>query len=256
MRVSGTPYSYFGSLLRRHGTVRTVLVLTLISIALSVGITLLVNTVLGADMEEGWIIATVAPAIITPLLALPFLRLVGQLDRAETRLRRISSLDELTGAYSRRYAIEVGEAELRRARRSGEPVSIAVMDLDKFKRINDRHGHQAGDMVLSELARACKASLRGNDTVARYGGDEFMLVFPRADRESAKVLAQRILRAVSRLRLKHGDVALRPRVSIGTATSGAGVRTLDDLLSQADAALYRAKRSGGRRFAQAPERHG
>lgn len=164
-------------------------------------------------------------------------------------LKAVSERDALTGAQSRRWLDETLPGMCQDHRRDGTALCIAVVDVDHFKRINDTHGHQAGDRVLRELATLLRAHLRPTDFVARFGGEEFVIVLPFAPLTGARVAAERIRDAVSRALIRHDaeTPALQLTVSIGLAELG----SVDDeasMFAQADAALYRAKRNGRNRI--------
>lgn len=164
------------------------------------------------------------------------------------RLRDLSIRDGLTQLYNHRFLMETLASELSRADRYSSPLSLVLMDLDRFKRVNDRFGHLTGDTVLRGVARAVAASLRAVDAAGRYGGEELMVVLPQTGREAARRTAERLRQVVEQQRFAadHGDV--RVTVSIGVATYPAeGVRSVSDLVSAADQALYKAKESGRNR---------
>ena len=165
-------------------------------------------------------------------------RLVG-------RLQRRADHDGLTGLANRRRFLEAGEAEYLRARRFGHPMSVLMLDLDFFKKVNDQFGHGAGDDVLVEMARRIQTVTRSMDLPARYGGEEFAVLLPDASAERAREVAERIRAAVadSPVRSRKGPVAVT--LSIGVATAGAATSGLTSLLDAADRALYSAK-AGGR----------
>jgi diguanylate cyclase (GGDEF)-like protein/PAS domain S-box-containing protein len=163
----------------------------------------------------------------------------------EERLRALAITDPLTGAYNRRHFFELGEAELRRAGRYGRPTSLAMLDIDHFKSVNDELGHGAGDAVLREVACVLRDEVRGSDVVARMGGEEFALLFPETRLRAARATAERIRRAVSaRSLVRHGlPPDRRITVSVGLAERQAA-ETLGELMKRADAALYEAKSTG------------
>ncbi len=160
------------------------------------------------------------------------------------RLRLSATTDELTGLANRRAFLHALEIELARSRRSGSPLSVAVADVDFFKRVNDRHGHGGGDDVLRALARIAEQSMRTGDLVGRLGGEEFAILMPDTDEIQARVACERLRGAVSgrTIRLESGeDVAVT--LSTGVALLAAG----DDrerLVKRADTALYQAKEGG------------
>ena len=146
------------------------------------------------------------------------------------RLRAAASTDPLTGVANRRAWAERSEQLLRRARATGRPLTVAVLDLDGFKAVNDTAGHAAGDALLRDVADAWSGGLRARDVLARLGGDEFVLALPDTGPDEARALLDRLARTRA------------TAWSSGTATSSGG-DALDDLLSRADAALYAAKRA-------------
>ncbi|MDO8185471.1 diguanylate cyclase [Conexibacter sp. JD483] len=149
------------------------------------------------------------------------------------RLQTLSSTDPLTGLSNRRMLDDTLAREIARAARTGEPLSIAMLDLDHFKAYNDRRGHQAGDELLRRAARSWEAAVRRTDLVARYGGEEFTLVLPACDATAARALIERVRAATPD----------EQTCSVGCA-SWDGIETPDALLDRADRALYGAKRDG------------
>jgi diguanylate cyclase (GGDEF)-like protein len=163
----------------------------------------------------------------------------------EARIRRLSNHDDLTGLANRRHLGTMLQAEFERARRYGRDLSCAIVDLDHFKQINDLHGHQVGDRVLESVARLVASSVRSSDTIARYGGDEFMIVLPETSSDGARELAERCRGAIAATAITAGPHTLRTTASVGIASLGhAEVRTVDDLIRITDDALYEAKEQG------------
>jgi diguanylate cyclase (GGDEF)-like protein/PAS domain S-box-containing protein len=172
---------------------------------------------------------------IRSLLELFATQVAGVVERADltSRLENLARTDSLTGLANRRALEESLVGELARAERSGQPLSVVMLDIDHFKSYNDEHGHQAGDGLLRDLAKAWAGELRPSDLLARFGGEEFLAVLPATDRTAARKVADRM------------------RLATPTATtSSAGVATWEthetmvDLVARADAALYQAKRLG------------
>ncbi|MFV0475654.1 MAG: diguanylate cyclase, partial [Pikeienuella sp.] len=158
---------------------------------------------------------------------------------------RLAAIDPLTGLHNRRY-FEPHFARLcDRARESGQPLAALLFDLDRFKAVNDAHGHAAGDETLRVFARRLRAAVRGADLVARLGGEEFAVILQNTQPEQAVAAAERVRRAVaSRPVAAHGGVDVRLTVSIGVAGLSAADADPAALLDRADAALRRAKRGG------------
>jgi diguanylate cyclase (GGDEF)-like protein len=196
-------------------------------------------------------------AASSALLALLIARLVSGLRRqvmaAEERIRELAVTDDLTRLANRRHARDRMIAEGAEAARHGRALSLAMLDVDHFKAVNDAHGHDAGDAVLRAVARACEEVLRDSDLLARWGGEEFLAVLPETDAASARAVAERLRAAVERLRVEPpGASALSVTVSAGVATwvppgPDADRPDGDALLREADVALYRAKSAGRNR---------
>ena len=175
---------------------------------------------------------------------------------AEQQLEVLARSDPLTGVTNRRHFFELAEAEVARATRYGRPLAVLMLDVDHFKAINDRHGHLDGDRVLKLVAAECQLGLRGTDVFARYGGEEFVALLPETDRESALATAERIRQVVEAAALDTPGGPLRVTVSLGLAhRPAAGGATLDQLIHQADEALYASKAAGRNRVtvAAAPD---
>ena len=156
------------------------------------------------------------------------------------RLEELSFKDPLTGVFNRRYFALRLEEEARRHARFGEPLSLVLLDLDRFKSINDEMGHGAGDHTLHEAAQLIVVSSRSFSVVTRYGGDEFAVLLVNTPKAGAVKYALRIKDVVERHRFAHGPLT----VSVGIAALPEDVATADDLVPAADRALYSAKRSG------------
>jgi diguanylate cyclase len=179
------------------------------------------------------------------------------LEQALAGVREEALTDPLTGLYNRRYLWEFLRREWVRARRRGQPLSVIMLDLDHFKRINDSFGHQAGDYVLAAVAGLLRNQIRASDIVCRYGGEEFALVLPEASRESVRQRAEEIRSAIKQLDLRHQGVALgRITASLGIAQFPNHADGPDALMTAADAALYEAKSTGRDRAVFSPPRPG
>jgi diguanylate cyclase (GGDEF)-like protein len=173
-------------------------------------------------------------------------------DRIAARYRRASLIDPLTGVANRRGFFETGERLLRRARFAREPAALIMFDLDRFKNINDRYGHQTGDEVLTAFCRLATSQLRPNDLFGRLGGEEFVGLLPNTGRHDAIRLAERIRSAVEISSHAFGRNAIDLTVSVGVAVADKERSDLDALIDLADKALYRAKTSGRNRVEPPP----
>jgi diguanylate cyclase (GGDEF)-like protein/PAS domain S-box-containing protein len=175
------------------------------------------------------------------------LRDVSEQRESTEALRRSVTCDHLTGLANRRSFYETAEADLVRQARSRSPVSLLMVDADHFKRINDRHGHAAGDQVLRHLAECVSSGLRAHDVAARLGGEEFVVWLPGTDADDATGVAERIRSRLAAQRLEVAGASIDVTVSIGVASTDAGVEDLPALLRRADLAMYEAKRLGRNR---------
>lgn len=169
-------------------------------------------------------------------------------DRARDTVRdglRAAVTDPLTGLFNRRYALPQLARVAARSAETGRPFAVLLADIDHFKGVNDRHGHPAGDAVLAEVAQRMKAGLRPSDLLARIGGEEFLIVLPDTGPEDARRAAETLRRRIagSPVRLP-GKGALRVTASLGVALAGGGLRSPEQLLDDADRALYAAKTAG------------
>jgi diguanylate cyclase (GGDEF)-like protein len=170
----------------------------------------------------------------------------------ELELRTIARTDHLTGAMTRRGFTERAEQELARHRRHCRPCSLVVLDVDHFKKINDSHGHPAGDDVLKAVVATCAAELRSTDCLGRMGGEEFAVLLPETGAEDAIACAERLRCAVEAIVMPSLPDA-QVTISLGIAAAGETTPCLDDWLAWADAALYAAKRSGRNRHVLADQ---
>jgi diguanylate cyclase (GGDEF)-like protein len=168
---------------------------------------------------------------------------VSPLVASDERHRVDSTLDQLTGLLNRR-ALEPRFAEVaEQALVNRQPVSLILADLDRFKRVNDEHGHVAGDVVLRDVSSALRGALRSFELLYRFGGEEFLLVLPGAESSEALAIAETLRAAIEALE----PAGLEVTCSFGVATAGADALELSRLLADADAALYGAKGAGRNR---------
>ncbi|MBD3369792.1 diguanylate cyclase [Candidatus Fermentibacteria bacterium] len=167
-----------------------------------------------------------------------------QLEELNRRLARLARTDSLTGLLN--HAAILGELreQLESAGTGNPPTSVLMFDLDRFKKINDSFGHQAGDKILVRLAEALLRACRENDSVGRYGGEEFLMILPRTGSEEALEMGDRIRLGIQEM--DHGDLdeELTTTVSVGVATSKSSSPASENLVSRADSALYKAKQDG------------
>jgi diguanylate cyclase (GGDEF)-like protein len=171
---------------------------------------------------------------------------VSELRRSHEQERELARTDDLTGAVNRRSFFEAAQHEINRARRHRHPFSVAYMDVDNFKELNDTMGHVAGDDALRSVARAIRRDVREIDLVARLGGDEFVVLLPETNDEAARVVVSRVRANLDALAAREG---WRVTFSIGVVTWTTPPRTVDVMIRQADDAMYEVKNTGKNRVA-------
>lgn len=166
------------------------------------------------------------------------------MKEAMTSLAEASNRDGLTGIYNRRCIEEVIMKECQRVQRYGGTLSLAFIDLDRFKEINDTYGHLAGDDVLRITSTFLNESLRQIDALGRYGGEEFVAVLPATDIEGAYIVAERLCRRLADIPVHHNEIDIRVTASVGIAEWQPTMSRYEDLIKAADQALYQAKADG------------
>ncbi|HEY3308294.1 MAG TPA: diguanylate cyclase [Desulfuromonadaceae bacterium] len=174
--------------------------------------------------------------------------LQDDLKKSNELLLELSNTDHLTRLFNRRYLMDVMDREVHRTIRRGGSLSLILLDIDHFKRVNDTYGHLQGDVVLQKVALHLKNELRTYDIAARYGGEEFIAVLPDASLKEAAFVADRIRLSIQEIQFEGPLAPLTLTVSLGVATFPAtGCETVDAFINLADDALYRAKTNGRNR---------
>jgi diguanylate cyclase (GGDEF)-like protein len=189
-------------------------------------------------VAEAGVLALVALMLLTFVLARPLLRAFRWTEEQASEAR----IDALTGLANRRALEEILAAEISRAQRFEHQLAVVLLDLDRFKEINDSFGHAAGDLMLRTVSRLLTSLARQGDTVARWGGEEFVVVLPETDLEGARRFAERLRRTIE----AHPVGEMRTSASCGVATM-LPEDSVDPLLGAADQALYQAKSNGRNR---------
>ncbi len=213
----------------------------------------------GIDLRQEALNLSMA-VLVVPLLTIVSgkvkrvqLRQIGQkaeLDRVLGELETLSKRDAMTGAYNRRHMLELLDAELKRQRRNHLPFSVAMLDIDFFKRVNDTHGHAIGDVVLKQLAAIAGASQRATDSLARWGGEEFLVLLPESAAGEARAIIDQLRLQIERHDWAQYAPGLQITFSSGVAEHALAV-SLEQTIELADGALYRAKETGRNRVEQA-----
>ena len=160
---------------------------------------------------------------------------------------RLTTVDGLTQIYNKRYFLETLEREISRAHRYHRDLSLIMFDIDFFKKVNDTHGHLAGDSVLKQLASVLKARIRREDIMARYGGEEFAIILPEIGVSNALTFAEKVRKLVEKTGFKFEDQTIPVTISIGVAAIGQGIQTALEFIKLADDKLYQAKVGGRNR---------
>lgn len=201
-----------------------------------------------ADGSAFWTLFTVNQAVIQGVAVnLAWIYDYTERRNMEEALRDMASKDPLTGIYNRRSFMELGRQQLARSNRFGEPMSVVVLDVDHFKRVNDSYGHATGDDALRMVASACSSILREYDILGRLGGEEFVIVLPGTTPDESRVVAERLRRHIARMAIPGPEGRFHMTASMGIAGVESMSDTLEKSIHRADLALYRAKREGRNR---------
>jgi diguanylate cyclase (GGDEF)-like protein len=174
-------------------------------------------------------------------------------ERIVAEKHHLATHDELTGMLNRRAIVAGGEREVSMALRNHQQLTIAFVDVDYFKRINDTLGHEAGDIVLTEVAQLLRKTCRNIDLVGRYGGEEFCIVLPGVDLRNAPAVGERLLNAVREYRFEN-QYPMTVSIGLASLPENTNDRSWTNLINRADAALYKAKESGRNQFCIAEEK--
>jgi len=189
----------------------------------------------------GGVAAQLAPLILIAYITTMF---SADIHYGLNKARLLSETDELTGIYNRRGFAILGGRSFSQAVRYGRPSTVMLIDLDAFKEINDKHGHEAGDRMLRQVAACIQTELRNTDVLARYGGDEFIALLPETPSRAAVDVGERIRRAVAVSPIEFGGHSITTTVSIGLAAYPESGATIDTLIGRADRAMYAVKQAG------------
>ncbi len=170
-------------------------------------------------------------------------------------LERMANMDHTTGLLNRRAFTEVIQREYAQSKRSGKPFSMLLMDLDRFKLINDNYGHETGDRILRGVSEISRSTLRSCDWIGRWGGEEFLAILPDTDEAAAEAIAERLRESIDQFSIDLNGQKLNATTSIGISSYPQDGETPDFLIRAADAALYEAKKAGRNRVVIAKEKH-
>lgn len=236
----------------RLGYWRAMALITVLSIGASMVLTtllLLPETASPIDTMTGLIIGLAIPALIAPLVSHALLTLLIDLDQTRQQINELAHRDALTHTHTRHFFVEQLSLNAARAARTGEPLSLLMLDVDHFSRINEQHGQAAGDLVLQAIAGVCDSTLRPYDILARYGGEEFAVLLPNTTPAGACAVSERLRTAVESLRIETATgINTEVTVSIGVSALHLAQDTAQQLLARTDLALVTAKQAGRNRW--------
>ncbi len=228
--------------------------LAVVCVTLSIVAVLLLGRIadaaVGTDLRAIPLVTIALPIVVMIPLLWTVIRQLRDIAAQRDRAVAASGTDELTGLPNRRWLHDLLERTLAGARRSGQSLTIALLDVDDFKSVNDAHGHQTGDALLAAIAAACDRTLRASDAVGRWGGEEFVVVLPDTGSNGARVILERLRAAVAEVAVTDAaGCAVCRSVSIGAVTVDPAVAMVRPfaplgLIAVADRAMYRAKRAG------------
>ncbi len=210
------------------------------------------DTLVTTFQQLTWSAFFIAATMVGGLVVvMPIIKYQSEATRKEEKradsMAIAAMTDPLTGLYNRRYFQEILTEYLNEFGRIDKPVGLLILDLDHFKKVNDTHGHDVGDIILKEVARLLQNLTREHDVVARIGGEEFAIIAPFASANQIEQLAKRYCKRVGKLRINVDNVVIRPTVSIGVAIGGGDLVDERALIKMADQNLYEAKNAGRNR---------
>lgn len=197
------------------------------------------------NLAASYSMTIIIPLLVTPGIAWVFWGMFFKIHELETEMRRLATTDMLTGVLSRRAFFEMAEQYLKIAKRKEQPVSLCMVDIDHFKKINDQYGHEAGDKVLTSFGEIIISTMRKSDLAGRIGGEEFAFLLLDVTQDEALQVLDRLQAEIAESSIIYQGETIRYTASIGVVTCPTGCReSLDALLRLADQGLYEAKANG------------
>lgn len=233
-------------IVRSVGHARLIALVTLVSTALSLLMAYLVGLLAGHPLStESWILSTVTPLVVAPLASWYPMRLLVTIHRMEEKMRALATYDPMTGAMTRQAFIEQSRQSLDEAQQYGKRFALLMIDIDRFKEVNDTFGHAVGDLVLSSFGALVRANKRDGDIFGRLGGEEFALLLPNTHMAGAQTFAEKLLNAIHNhpVSVDGWRVAYTASIGLDEFLPDKPL-ALDGLLRHADRALYTAKETG------------
>ncbi len=241
--------SHFGKIVQKYGRGTLVLMITAISILLSLLVTyLFVSNTRGVDLSSSMAIAVMVPSIVAPITSWFLIGQTEQIKTMEQAMRDLATYDSQTGLLTRQAFYHDAQSYLNILERNPDYYSVMMLDIDHFKKVNDTYGHQMGDRVLEHVGTFFSEHLRNSDIAGRLGGEEFAVLLPHTSPDDAFGLAETIRTNLAKKIIAEKSVSLSVTVSIGIAHyTQETTSTIQQILKDADIALYRAKQSGRNR---------
>ena len=235
------------ALKRNQLTIAKSLLITVICVLISVLFTTFIFIIFRLDrvgFKSVVYISITAPIVLTPVITIYLLNLIDELRITRDLLEKASRTDFLTEIFNRRYIIELLENAFLSGQRYKFPFSLILIDLDHFKKINDKYGHDAGDYVLKNFSWKILNNIRRTDYFGRFGGEEFLLVCMHTSLNNAEVLAGKLKHIIENTQFFYKDTKIKVTASFGLSSNEGQVDNVNRLLKLTDEALYDAKRAG------------
>ena len=232
------------------GKRKSVLIFTAVSIIGSITIAMttvffLLKLGVAVSPKVALLLSTGIPLIITPFLGSQIIELLIKIKKLEIEMRHLATYDSLSGLLTRHAFMNRAKHSIEVAKRGKQPFAMLMLDIDHFKKINDKYGHQAGDKVLESLGNSVRKIARKSDLAGRLGGEEFAFFLPNTPVENAKFFSERLLQEINQSIIKHNNNQIQYTASIGIISSpNAEIDDIDELYHLADKTLYKAKSSG------------
>jgi diguanylate cyclase (GGDEF)-like protein len=201
-------------------------------------------------MDDGQVIRVHCKTLPTGGRMLVYADVTDLVQHAD-QLKVLATVDGMTGLFNRRHFLSLAEIEWSRYQRHGRPMSLVLFDIDRFKSINDSFGHHAGDHVITQIADICQQQKRKSDIIARFGGEEFLILLPETTLAAAQRVAERLRRKVETSAISVASKDINATISVGIAEADPAMASIFDLIKLADKALYLAKDSGRNRVCAA-----
>jgi len=230
----------------KFGHIKIVIMITTLAILSSIFLYIPIGYIFEGEVKLiGIVISIIIPGIVTPLISAYMIKYLLYIHELEQKMRTLVTYDELTEVMSRRAFLENADNVLKIMKRDKSSLGLLYLDIDYFKKINDTYGHSVGDAVLKDFGTLLKENKRESDFVGRLGGEEFAFVLPLSDPNGCEVFANNIRQKIEKRVCVVDDLEVSYTVSIGVSSyTQESQQNIDELIKEADSALYQAKESG------------